>query len=126
MGKLPTALLLLLAVAPAAAQQGGLLSDGFEPPFSAPPTAAEAARFLTQASFGPTLGEIARVQQVGYSSWLNEQFALAPTLQLPRVEQRMTQQGIDNVWQGERHEEWVRTVVVASDQLRQRVAFALS
>ena len=126
MGKLPTALMLFLAAAPAAAQQGALLSDGFEPPFSAAPTATEAARFLTQASFGPTLGEIARVQQIGYSSWLNEQFALAPTLQLPRVEQRMAQQGVDNVWQGERHEEWVRTAVVGSDQLRQRVAFALS
>jgi uncharacterized protein (DUF1800 family) len=126
MGRLPTALLLFLATTPALAQQGGFFSDGFEAPFSAPPTAAEASRFLTQAGFGPTLTDIARVQQIGYTPWLNEQFALAPTLQLPRVEQRMTQQGIDNVWQGERHEEWVRTVVLAPDQLRQRVAFALS
>jgi uncharacterized protein (DUF1800 family) len=126
MGNSLRACALLLATAPAAAQQGGFFGDGFEPPFSAAPTAAEAARFLTQASFGPTLGEIARVQQLGYTPWLNEQFARAPTLQLPLVEQRIAQQGVDEVWEGERHEEWVRTAVTAPDQLRQRVGFALS
>ncbi|GIX36388.1 MAG: hypothetical protein KatS3mg126_2167 [Lysobacteraceae bacterium] len=111
-----------LLCAPASA----FFSDGFEDPFSAPPTAAEASRFLTQASFGPTLGEIARLQQLGYARWLAEQMALPATYHLPLVERRIAEQGIEEVWGGERHEEWVRVAVTAPDQLRQRVAFALS
>jgi len=61
-----------------------LLSTGsqtFTPPPPPPalpgglPTAQDAARFLQQASFGPTSAEIARLQQIGFDTWLNEQFA---------------------------------------------------
>lgn len=100
--------------------------DGFEGAFSEPPSAAEASRFLTQASFGPTLDEIQRLQSRSLPQWLNEQFALPATLHLPRIDLRISQQGIDNVWSGERHEEWVRIAATAPDQLRQRMAFALS
>ncbi len=100
--------------------------DGFEGAFSAPPSAAEASRFLTQASFGPTLGEMSRLQSLSLPRWIDEQIALPATLHLPRVDQRISQQGLDNVWSGERHEEWVRIAVTAPDQLRQRMAFALS
>ena len=44
---------------------------------SAGPTADEAARFLTQATFGPTESDIAKVQAIGYSAWIDEQFAIA-------------------------------------------------
>jgi uncharacterized protein (DUF1800 family) len=121
LGKRWLSVCLLLAAAPAAAQSGGFFSDGFEP---LPP--GEAARFLTQATFGPTLGEITRVQDIGPATWLNEQFALPPTLQLPLIERRYAEQGVDRVWGYERHAEWLRTVATAPDQLRQRVAFALS
>jgi uncharacterized protein (DUF1800 family) len=40
-----------------------------------PPTAQDAARFLQQATFGPTLAEIAVVQASGYDAWLAAQFA---------------------------------------------------
>lgn len=117
-----SAVLGLLFVLPAQA----FFADGFEDPYSAPPSAAEAARFLTQASYGPTLGEIARLQQIGRPQWIDQQLALAPTLHLPLIDQRIAEEGDDNVWGGERHEEWVRVAVTAPDQLRQRVAFALS
>ena len=51
---------------------------------------AEAARFLIQASFGPTRAEIARVRELGYSRWLDEQMDPArtpPTLVLPHIQQ---------------------------------------
>src|SRR5271154_2956649 len=39
-------------------------------------SAAAAARFLDQATWGPTPASIAQLQQVGISNWLNAQFAL--------------------------------------------------
>lgn len=42
-----------------------------------PPTAQDAARFLQQATFGPTAAEISRLQSVGLDAWLAEQFATA-------------------------------------------------
>lgn len=100
--------------------------NGFEDAFSDAPSATEASRFLTQASFGPTLGEIGRLQGMTLPRWVDEQMALPASLHLPRIDQRMAQQGMENVWGGERHEEWIRIAVTAPDQLRQRVAFALS
>ena len=62
-----------------------LLSTGsqtFVPPAAPPalpgglPTAQDAARFLQQATFGPTKPEITRLQQIGFDAWLAEQFAM--------------------------------------------------
>ena len=41
-----------------------------------PTTRSEAARFLTQATFGPTEDDIDRVMSVGYAAWIDEQLAL--------------------------------------------------
>ncbi len=43
---------------------------------SAPPSAAEASRFLTQATFGPTDASISLVRSSGYSQWLDEQMTV--------------------------------------------------
>jgi len=94
-------------------------------PPSAGPTADEAARFLTQATFGPTEAEIAKVQSIGYSAWLDEQFALPATAHLPYVQANFSPGPNvanfnfmqDSFWQ---------QAIPAQDQLRQRVKFALS
>jgi len=44
-----------------------------------PATRAAAARFLTQATFGPTDADFDRDLAVGYSAWIDEQFALPAT-----------------------------------------------
>jgi uncharacterized protein (DUF1800 family) len=87
----------------------------------APPGLNDAARFLTQATFGPTLGEIARVQAIGYGAWLDEQVS-APRSPFVGYLQGITNEGVD-----EPHvqEAWVRAAAVGPDQLRQRVANAL-
>jgi len=36
----------------------------------------DAARFLDQATFGATLSDIQHVQDIGYSAWIDEQFAM--------------------------------------------------
>ena len=41
-----------------------------------PATRAEAARFLTQASFGPTEADINQVMSLGYAAWIDAQLAL--------------------------------------------------
>ena len=94
-------------------------------PPAAGPTADEAARFLTQAAFGPTDTDIARVQSIGYSAWIDEQFALSATPHLPYVQANFTPGPNvanfnfmqDSFWQ---------QAIPAPDQLRQRVKFALS
>ena len=43
---------------------------------AAPITPRQASRFLAQASIGATRQQIARVQTIGYSAWLDEQIAL--------------------------------------------------
>jgi len=111
-------------------------SAEFQPPPAPPaspdglPTAPEAARFLTQATFGPTLPEIARLQQIGYDAWFTEQLAAPRTRLLPYIQQvRAARRAIDpeaGVWTDVLTESWWRAAVDGPDQLRQRVAFALS
>jgi uncharacterized protein (DUF1800 family) len=91
----------------------------------------EAARFLEQAAFGPTQQEIARVRRVGYPAWIQDQFKKRPTLHLPYVQARRAQLlaesgGSNDGWQTPRQEAWWQAALAAPDQLRQRVAFALS
>lgn len=102
----------------------------FDEPAEGPYNPREASRFLTQASFGPTLAEIDRVGRIGYNAWLTEQFALPVSRQLPFLDQ-LIQQAINagqpiEVWQDRRQEIWWRNALQEPDQLRQRVAFALS
>ena len=53
------------------------------------PTATDTARFLAQASFGPTgAEEIAQVQQLGFEQWLNHQFSLTAKSHLSYVSQQ--------------------------------------
>lgn len=74
-----------------------------------------AARFLEQASFGPTPASIARVNQLGVEGWLAEQFAMAETA-IPDPGGMNT--GIFKA-------QYLNRLSQAEDQLRQRVAYAL-
>ena len=104
-----------------------IFADGFDPPPEGPFNEAEASLFLQQASFGPTLSEITRLRNLGYTPWLNEQFARPASLQLPHLDALMAQpNGPDITWQDKRNDIWFRNVLYRDDQLRQRMAFALS
>src|SRR5262247_2006444 len=80
-----------------------------------------AARFLEQATFGPTVAEANRVLQIGFDAWLNEQFAL-PTTGYNNLVQ--LQQGTFVSYPVKL--QFFRNAMTAQDQLRQRVAWALS
>src|SRR5690242_11275020 len=91
------------------------------------PSSAQASRFLIQSTFGPSTSSISQVQNVGFSNFLNQQFAVATTPTLPRVD--ATDAGLPvgtDPSYPDFQEAWWYTVVNAPDQLRQRVAFALS
>jgi hypothetical protein len=74
------------------------------------------ARFLEQASFGPTPGSLAHLHQIGTSAWLDEQFAL-PETTIPQPSDN--NMGTLRAWM-------LHNYSASPDQLRQRVAFALS
>lgn len=105
-----------------------------EAPLPAALTGAEASRFLSQATFGPTPGAIEDLVDTGLEGWLLTQFELPASLHLDRVLARFPEDGrflddrgiplpevvflaSDSFW---------RHAIRADDQLRQRMAFALS
>jgi uncharacterized protein (DUF1800 family) len=90
-------------------------------------TESQAARFLVQASTGPTRADVERVCALGCAGWLDEQFSV------PRGQTRwdwLVQKGYDaatyrNGQNGFDAVAW-RQLIVAPDTLRQRVTLALS
>lgn len=108
------------AVAVSSGSVGPRIADG-------PVSAQDAARFLTQCTFGPTEADIAAVQSLGYSAWLDQQMAMTPFNMLADVRQRLNTQTpyrtdehgayVESFWQG---------ALKRPDQLRQRMQFALS
>ena len=106
--------------------------SGAAPPASTetrPPTPGQASRFLAQATFGPTPAQIDAVVRDGYAAWLDAQLALPPSqshfdwlLQQGKDTEAYKGNGINaplesTLW---------RKFISAEDQVRTRVAFALS
>jgi uncharacterized protein (DUF1800 family) len=83
-----------------------------------------AARFLDQAAWGPTPASIAQLEQVGIANWLNAQFALN-TSDLPD-QPVLAANGKANNNLAPVQAAFFQNAVTGQDQLRQRVAFALS
>jgi uncharacterized protein (DUF1800 family) len=84
-------------------------------------TPSAAARFLEQASWGPTSTTVAQVQQMGFSAYIDSQF-LAPLSPIPDVPPGTN--GSAPV--GPVQQQFFVNASTGMDQLRQRVAFALS
>ena len=129
-----------LAVVAALAACGGSKDDDAPQQSFPPPTGSDvpasreaAARFLTQASFGPTDASVQRVMDLGYGQWIEEQ------LTKPITKHQANWETLDAVAKaasgatasttvgpdGVTHSFW-RGAIAGEDQLRQRVAFALS
>lgn len=113
------------------------------PPTSTGPSAADAARFLDQATFGATAADVSHVQAVGFSAYLAEQVA-APVTQYtgfsytphtapttcqshaatPTDASSLCARDEYSPFQVQR--QFFTHALGDTDQLRQRVAFALS
>lgn len=112
-----------------------LFNDGLENIADGPATHTDAARFLAQATFGSTDADIAHLRAVGYQGWLNEQFAAPPSLHMTYHDwvADVLDEGTGSTTL---REAWFlgalggpdpqNNVILHNDQLRQRVAFALS
>lgn len=121
--------LLMLAGAVLTACGGGG-SSGSPPGNNNPPppagiTKAEAYRFLDQATFGPTEADAQRVIDRGYAGWMDDQIAMSASLELPYLQGLVLAPGTQ-LSQADRLDAWYRNAALGPDQLRQRVAFALS
>ena len=90
----------------------------------APVNDAQAARFLTMATFGPTPAAIAELRKLGYHGWIAKQFAMSAMPMRPYVES--LDKAVQNPGQNDRMEAWFNNAITAPDQLRQRIAWALS
>ena len=109
-------------------------SDGVAPPPpppnsappTVPPTRNEAARFLTQVTFGPAPADVDRVVALGYSAWLDEQFSSPASTHLPAVPafgDTITPQFVGQFPLLSSF--WTKSAI-APDQLRQRAMYSLS
>ena len=104
---------------------------------------ADAARFLEQATFGPTTVDIAHVEDVRFNGWLTEQFSMPLPTDYINMETCPTTTGRcpdqaptgcgggtncnrDNYTMYQLQRRFFSRALNSSDQLRQRVAFALN
>jgi len=122
-------------------QLQGSAPSGGSPGTAAPaqPSAVNASRFLMQATFGPTIAAIQDVRDRGFSNWIDHQASLAPSLLQPyireikadaagpRIDKSYNYNELDSFLFGNNvTTPFARNAIGAEDQLRQRVAFALS
>lgn len=129
---LAASLLLLLAACGGGGGGGGGGSTGGGSPTPAPqPTIAEATRLLNQGTFGAKVSSIDAVRAAGLNTWISQQIA-APVSSAHQtyLENRLV--GLratdPNASLNANHfyETWWRSAATGDDELRQRVAFALS
>ena len=98
------------------------------PPAPPPPptvSKAEAYQLLNQATFGATEDAAAGVIDAGLEAWIDNQLLQPTSLQLPYLQSLPRPQPI-GLLNGDRVDVWFRNAIDGNDQLRQRVAFALS
>lgn len=75
-----------------------------------------AFHFLEQATWGPTITDVDHVQQVGFTQWFSEQHSAQVSTFTPNSSSDLGPTGSDYFY----------NALTGKDQLRQRVAFALS
>jgi uncharacterized protein (DUF1800 family) len=103
------------------------------------PSKVNASRFLMQSSFGPTPEAIEEVRALGFGEWIDWQISLPPSLLQPYIREIKADGAgprSDPYYNFNEQDQFVfgnnittpfaRNAIGGADQLRQRVAFALS
>ncbi|MBL9206607.1 MAG: DUF1800 family protein [Opitutaceae bacterium] len=123
--------------------RGTFLASAGSQTFTAPPapaavslvnvTAVDAARFLTQATFGPKRSEITALTGGSITAWIDAQMAMPfSSHRAATLADQVAFGGSTSVtnWNAvhyiNRQSAWFKHALTAPDQLRQRVAFALT
>ena len=125
-----TARLATCAASIAAVLLGSAAAAANSDPVSRQMRPADAARFLSHATFGPTADDITLVSNLGYSAWIDYQFSL------PATSHRLYWEAADaaikavtptsGAGQNQVWESFWKQATTGNDQLRQRVVYALS
>ncbi len=93
-------------------------------------TKTEASAFLSRTTFGPTMAEInSLAASNNYNNWIAAQFAVPPSSHLEWVTSRLPGlpwRHYPDVVHTAKKDAWWDIAIKGNDQLRQRVAFALS
>lgn len=87
-----------------------------------------ASRFLAQATFGPSPDSIAELRALNnnFSLWIDQQAAKPATLSVPLIQAAVSSGGVTTVDKGVNRRARNQAMLAGQDQLRQRVAYALS
>ena len=138
------ALMACAFIGPAAAQElshrpDASMHDGFDGLSTTPANDDDAVRFLTQSTFGATFDDITHLRTVGYRGWLNEQFSAPASTQTQYLDWVLNTFPDEYLSDDTRIQIWTINSVgtpdpsrsgypgnAPTDQLRQRIAFALS
>ncbi|HVJ45365.1 MAG TPA: DUF1800 family protein [Luteolibacter sp.] len=117
------------------AANGGIAGS----PTAGMPSPVQASRFLMQSTFGPVPEEIESVRTMGYEAWIDHQVGIQPTLLQPYIKSIKADAAgprsdptynfneLDRFIHGNNvTTPFARAAIGGEDQLRQRVAFALS
>jgi len=99
------------------AEAGARPEAPVSPPVAISPSDQTLWRFLRQATWGPTQADFDRLKQIGVHGWIDEQFNATPSVYPDTL---LTQ----NMEWTEEH--FFQLALTGNDQLRQRVAWALS
>jgi len=102
-----------------------------KPAAATPATHADAFRLLTQASFGPTDADVAKVMASGTAAWVDAQLALpSSSAYLKRWDAMEAATHLKNpsgsTGQSPISSQFFQQAIAGPDQLRERVGFALS
>lgn len=104
---------------------GGSSAPPPPPPPPPPVTKIEAFQLLNQATFGATEADALGVIAMREEQWIADQMMKPASLQLPHMLSLPPPQFMGQL-HADRVDIWFRNVLLEEDQLRQRVAFALS
>ncbi|MBR7798434.1 DUF1800 family protein [Undibacterium fentianense] len=91
-------------------------------------SAAQASRFLHQSTFGPTVGDITNLTNMGLNNWFANQFIASQSLHRNYMDRTAATlpKGLSELNQNHFFESFWQQAINGEDQLRQRVTFALS
>lgn len=125
-----------LALALSGCSQGGAPAESAARPESNSPlieiasTKQNAARFLTQATFGPTDASVQQVQTLGYRGWIDQQLITQSPSHLTYVDNQLAQMKLTNpaaqLTSPHFHSSFWFNAATSPAQLRERMKFALS
>jgi len=127
---------LALALAVSGCSEGGSPAGATSQPETITPrievasTKQNAARFLTQATFGPTDASVQQVQALGYRGWIDQQLVTQSSSHLTYVDNQLAQMKLTNpaaqLTAPHFHSSFWFNAATSPAQLRERMKFALS